>query len=127
MKTPNNNWHSFSRGIAVFVLIVVTICGLCGLGSLLNQIPWFLIAGGICLLLILGSALWFLGYKSRVQQQPIVQQQPTTQQPTTQQPKEQVIILRKELTPEEFNKAYNLFADEDETSVEESISDLAGE
>ena len=61
----SNNWSIFSRGLCVALLILASFCGLCGLGAALPQIPWFLIAGGICLLLIVSASIWALGYKSR--------------------------------------------------------------
>lgn len=66
MKNNNiNNWNSFSRGICVALLIIAAFCGICGLGAAFNQIPWLLIAGGICLLLMVSVIIWFLGYMSR--------------------------------------------------------------
>lgn len=66
MKNQNvNNWNSFSRGICVALLIIAAFCGICGLGAAFNQIPWLLIAGGICLLLMVSVIIWFLGYMSR--------------------------------------------------------------
>lgn len=66
MKNNNiNNWNSFSRGICVALLIIAAFCGICGLGAAFNQIPWLLIAGGICLLLMISVIIWFLGYMSR--------------------------------------------------------------
>lgn len=124
MKKHNNNfWKAFSRGILVMVLIAATVCGLCGLGAALNQIPWFFIAGAICFMLIVGAAIWFLGYYSRPRQVQQPAEQPVREDPV-EQPAEQVIILRKTLTPEEFNKAYNLFNyDEDENDAEESAEE----
>ena len=114
MKNNNNNfWKAFSRGIASFVLILAIIFGFCGLGATLAQIPWFLIAGAICLILIIGTGIWFLGYQSR-------QVQPAEEEPAAQpQPTEEVIIIRKRLTPEQFNQAYNMFADEEAEEIEE--------
>ena len=66
MKNNNvNNWNSFSRGICAVLLIIAAFCGVCGLGAAFNQIPWLLIAGGICLLLMISVIIWFLGYMSR--------------------------------------------------------------
>ena len=66
MKNNNeNSWNSFSRGLCVALLTIAAFCGICGLGAAFNQIPWLLIAGGVCLLLIISAAIWFLGYMSR--------------------------------------------------------------
>lgn len=68
MKNQNknvNSWNCFSRGICVTLLIIAAFCGICGLGAAFSQIPWLLIAGGICLLLMVSVIIWFLGYMSK--------------------------------------------------------------
>lgn len=66
MKNNNtNNWNSFSRGLFVALLILAIFCGICALGATFSNVPWLLLSGGICILLILGVIIWFLGYLSR--------------------------------------------------------------
>ena len=120
----NNFWKAFSRGIAAFILIVAIIFGFCGLGAIFANIPWFLIAGGIFLLLIVGSVIWFMGYQSHQAQsvkEPIVQ------------PTEGMIIIRRKMTPEEFDKAFNMFRTKNDEKEDEDedfanlVSELTGE
>ena len=67
----HNNWNSFSRGVLAVLLIAAIFCGICGLGATFSHVPWLLIAGGICLLVIIFSIIWGLGYKSRQVSEPV--------------------------------------------------------
>lgn len=64
MKKNINNWNSFSRGLFVALLLVAIFCGICALGAAFCEIPWLLISGAICILLILSVIIWVLGYLS---------------------------------------------------------------
>lgn len=87
MKT--NNWNSFSRGLCVALLTISAFCGICGLGAAFDEIPWLLIAGGVCLLLIISAAIWFLGYMSRQVTAPSKETQPAKQVEKAQKPYDQ--------------------------------------
>ena len=61
----NNWWNAFSRGLFVALLALAIFCGICALGAAFSNIPWLLLSGGICILLVIGAIVWFLGYLSR--------------------------------------------------------------
>jgi len=63
-KNDVNIWAAISRGALIFILIAATFCGICGIGATFNHIPWFVIAGGLCLLVILLATVWVFGFKS---------------------------------------------------------------
>ena len=107
MKNNVNNWNAFSRGLCVALLVIAAFCGICGLGAALNQIPWLLIAGGVCLLLLICAAIWFLGYKSH--------------QPKEESTPRQVAHVAIVPVPANF-KNFDMFSDEDDGEDEEVAS-----